>query len=133
MSDVDDQIPLNREQRRLLNQAQGRVLFFYLSGAMIFGVSKALARERKNINNHDVVIIDISHVSILDDTITLSLENVIEEALDLDKKVFVVVKTVLAKEKFQKLGLETRLRDENFTSSRTAALEMALGALEPEK
>lgn len=133
MSDVDDQIPLNREQRRLLNQAQGRVLFFYLSGAMIFGVSKALARERKNINKHDVVIIDISHVSILDDTITLSLENVIEEALDLDKKVYVVVKTVSAKEKFQKLGLETRLRDENFTSSRTAALEMALGALEPEK
>jgi SulP family sulfate permease len=129
MSDVDDQIPLNREQRRLLNQAQGRVLFFYLSGAMIFGVSKALARERKNINKHDVVIIDISHVSILDDTITLSLENVIEEALDLGKKVYVVVKTVSAKEKFQKLGLETRLPDQNFTSSRTAALEMALGTL----
>jgi len=129
MSDVDDQIPLNREQRRLLNQAQGRVLFFYLSGAMIFGVSKALARERKNINKHDVVIIDISHVSILDDTITLSLENVIEEALDLGKKVYVVVKTVSAKEKFKKLGLETRLPDQNFTSSRTAALEMALGTL----
>lgn len=126
MSDVDDRNPLDPQQRRLLNQAQGKVLFFYLSGAMIFGVSKALARERKNIENHDVVIIDLSDVSILDDTITLSLENVIEEALDKNKTVYVVVHTAKAKEKLQKLGLHTRLRDENFTQSRTAALEMAL-------
>ncbi|HAB79372.1 MAG TPA: sodium-independent anion transporter, partial [Glaciecola sp.] len=85
MSDVDDRNPLDPDQRKLLNQAKGKVLFFYLSGAMIFGVSKALARERKNIKNHEVVIIDLSDVSMLDDTITLSLENVIEEALDLDK------------------------------------------------
>lgn len=126
MSDVDDRNPLDPQQRRLLNQAQGKVLFFYLSGAMIFGVSKALARERKNIENHDVVIIDLSDVSILDDTITLSLENVIEEALDKNKTVYVVVHTAKAKEKLQKLALHTRLRDENFTQSRTAALEMAL-------
>ena len=126
MSDVDDRNPLDPDQRKLLNQAQGKVLFFYLSGAMIFGVSKALARERKNIQNHEVVIIDLSDVSMLDDTITLSLENVIEEALDLDKTVYVVVKTAKAKEKFQNLGLHTRLREEDFTQSRTAALEMAL-------
>jgi SulP family sulfate permease len=126
MSDVDDRNPLDPDQRKLLNQAQGKVLFFYLSGAMIFGVSKALARERKNIQNHEVVIIDLSDVSMLDDTITLSLENVIEEALDLDKTVYVVVKTAKAKEKLQNLGLHTRLREEDFTQSRTAALEMAL-------
>ena len=126
MSDVDDRNPLEPEQRRLLNQAQGKVLFFYLSGAMIFGVSKALARERKNIENHDVIIIDLSDVSILDDTITLSLENVIEEALDKNKTVYVVVNTAKAKEKLQNLGLHTRLRDEDFTQSRTAALKMAL-------
>ena len=116
MSDVDDRNPLEPEQRRLLNQAQGKVLFFYLSGAMIFGVSKALARERKNIENHDVIIIDLSDVSILDDTITLSLENVIEEALDKNKTVYVVVNTAKAKEKLQNLGLHTRLRDEDFTN-----------------
>jgi SulP family sulfate permease len=126
MSDVDDRNPLDPAQRKLLNQAQGKVLFFYLSGAMIFGVSKALARERKNIQNHEVVIIDLSDVSMLDDTITLSLENVIEEALDLNKTVYVVVKTAKAKEKLQNLGLHTRLREEDFTQSRTAALEMAL-------
>ena len=58
--------------------------------------------------------------------ITPFLENVIEEALDKNKTVYVVVNTAKAKEKLQNLGLHTRLRDEDFTQSRTAALEMAL-------
>ncbi len=123
MSDVDDEIPLNDEQRELLNSAQGRLLFFYLSGAMIFGVSKALARERKNIESHDAVIFDISHVSLLDDTMTLSLENVILEALDMGKHVTIVVRTNEAKAKLMQVGLEAHLTDEHFTNSRTDALE----------
>ena len=126
MSDVDDRNPLDPEQRKLLNQAQGKVLFFYLSGAMIFGVSKAIARERKSIQNHEVVVIDLSDVIMLDDTITLSLENVIDEAIDLGKTVYVVVNTAKGKEKLQNLGRHSQLRDENFTQSRTAALKMAL-------
>ncbi|UTP72245.1 SulP family inorganic anion transporter [Alteromonas sp. LMIT006] len=123
MSDVDDEIPLNDEQRELLNSAQGRLLFFYLSGAMIFGVSKALARERKNIESHDAVIFDISHVSLLDDTMTLSLENVILEAVDMGKHVTIVVRTDEAKAKLMQVGLEAHLSDEHFTNSRTKALE----------
>lgn len=123
MSDVDDEIPLSDKQRALLNDAQGRLLFFYLSGAMIFGVSKALARERKNIESHDAVIFDISHVSLLDDTMTLSLENVILEALDMGKHVMIVVCTDEAKSKLMQVGLEAHLTDEHFTNSRTVALE----------
>ena len=93
---------------------------------MIFGVSKAIARERKSIQNHEVVVIDLSDVTMLDDTITLSLENVIDEAIDLGKTVYVVVNTAKGKEKLQNLGRHSQLRDENFTQSRTAALKMAL-------
>lgn len=131
MSDVDDEIPLNDEQRELLNEAQGRLLFFYLSGAMIFGVSKALARERKNIESHDAVIFDLSHVTMLDDTMTLSLENVILEALDMDKHVTVVVRTPEAKSRLLQVGLEKRMNDSHFVESRTEALERSLAFLHP--
>lgn len=131
MSDVDDEIPLNDEQRELLNEAQGRLLFFYLSGAMIFGVSKALARERKNIESHDAVIFDLSHVTMLDDTMTLSLENVILEALDMDKHVTVVVRTPEAKSRLLQVGLEKRMNDSHFVESRTEALERSLAFLDP--
>jgi SulP family sulfate permease len=129
MSDVDDEIPLSDKQRALLNDAQGRLLFFYLSGAMIFGVSKALARERKNIESHDAVIFDLSHVSMLDDTMTLSLENVILEALDMGKHVTVVVRTDEAKDRLLQVGLNARMHDGDFTNSRTEALEKSLAFL----
>ena len=131
MSDVDDEIPLSDKQRALLNDAQGRLLFFYLSGAMIFGVSKALARERKNIESHDAVIFDLSHVTMLDDTMTLSLENVILEALDMDKHVTVVVRTPEAKSRLLQVGLEKRMNDSHFVESRTEALERSLAFLHP--
>lgn len=130
MSDVDDSIPLDDEQRDLLNAADGRVLLLYLSGAMIFGVAKALSRERKNIDKHDAVIFDISEVTYIDDTMALSLENVIYEALDAGKHVALVIGSDLAKDKLMNLGIGERLPLENFTHSRTGALRQALENLE---
>ncbi|WP_100641800.1 SulP family inorganic anion transporter [Alteromonas facilis] len=126
ISDMDDKLPLTREQKRLLNMGEGRILFFYLSGAMIFGVSKALARERASIPDHDVIIIDLSDVSMLDDTISLSIENVVKEAKELNKAVFVVMKTRKAEEKLKRIGLEDLLDDDAFTNDRTVALEKAI-------
>jgi SulP family sulfate permease len=130
MSDVDDELPLDAEQKELLNQADGRVLLFYLSGAMIFGVSKAIARERQDIANHDAVIFDLSDVSFLDDTMALSIENVVLEALDLGKHVSIVVLKEESKDKLLKLGLESRLTRDNFCNSRTIALKQAIEHLD---
>ena len=126
ISDMDDKLPLTREQKRLLNMGEGRILFFYLSGAMIFGVSKALARERASIPDHDVVIIDLSDVSMLDDTISLSIENVVQEAKELEKAVYVVLKTRTATEKLKRMGVEELLDDGSFVTDRTVALENAI-------
>lgn len=38
IGDTDDTVVLNAEEKQLLDRAQGRVLLFYLSGPMIFGV-----------------------------------------------------------------------------------------------
>jgi len=129
MSDVDDEIPLTAEQQSLLNEANGRILLVYLSGAMIFGVSKALARERKDIAKHDAVIFDLSDVSYLDDTMTLSIENVILEALDLGKDVRLVMAPGAEKDRLIRLGLDQRLSEDRITESRTEALRQSLASL----
>ena len=130
MSDVDDEIPLDEEQKTLLNKADGRVLLFYLSGAMIFGVSKAIARERQDIERHEAVIFDLSDVSFLDDTMALSIENVVFEALDLGKHVSIITRSKEAQDKLLKLGLESRISSKDFASTRTEALERAVQYLD---
>jgi SulP family sulfate permease len=59
ISDADDNIPLSDEDKRLLDQANGRVLLSYLSGPMIFGVSRAIARQHAAINTYEAVVIDL--------------------------------------------------------------------------
>jgi sulfate permease, SulP family len=129
MSDVDDKLPLNQEQRALLEQQNGRTLFFYLSGTMIFGVSKALAREHKNIASHDAIIFDLEDVQLIDATIRLSIENMIIEALELNKGVFVIIKNERVRSAMAKVNLTDLLPEHHIIDSRTVALQRALAFL----
>lgn len=125
ISDVDGSLPLTIEQRKLLNKANGQILFFYLSGTMIFGVSKALSRELSSMTEHKVIIIDLSDVSFLDDTIALAIENLIKDANHLDKHIFMLVKQSSSKKKFQKMGFTEILSPDAFVTNRTEALTKA--------
>ncbi|KJR23922.1 hypothetical protein UF29_00110, partial [Vibrio parahaemolyticus] len=66
----------------MLDRANGRVLFFYLSGPMIFSVSKAISRQHSSISDYDVMILDLTDVHMLDVKVGLAFENAIKEALD---------------------------------------------------
>lgn len=125
ISDVDGRLPLNKEQQTLLNKAQGQLLYFYLSGTMIFGVSKALSRELGSLGDHHALIVDLSDVSFLDDTIALTIENLIKDAQSLNKQVVMLVKRSQDKEKLMKMGFENMLNDADFVHDRTQALELA--------
>jgi SulP family sulfate permease len=125
ISDVDGRLPLTIEQRKLLNKANGQILFFYLSGTMIFGVSKALSRELSSMTEHKVIIIDLSDVSFLDDTIALAIENLIKDANQLEKHIIMLVKQGSSKDKLKRLGFAEILPKDAFVSNRTEALSKA--------
>jgi len=83
ISDADgDDVPLTPSERSLLDKAHGKVLFFYLSGPMIFSVSKAISRQHTRVADYDVMILDLSDVPMIDETVGLALENAVKDALD---------------------------------------------------
>ncbi|GAA0852615.1 SulP family inorganic anion transporter [Aliiglaciecola litoralis] len=125
ISDMDDKTPLTKQQKQLIRESQGQILMVYLSGPMIFGVAKALSREHAQIADHKVFIIDLSDVSMLDDTISLSIENAIKEAVELKKEVFIVVQSKATKEKLSRMGIDELIGHEHLTESRTTALQHA--------
>ncbi|ULB46937.1 SulP family inorganic anion transporter, partial [Limnospira fusiformis KN01] len=90
ITDADDQIVLNPQEKEILDLANGRVLLFHLSGPMIFGVAKAISREHQAINSYDVLIVDLSEVPILGVTSSLAIESSITEAIDAGRDVIVV-------------------------------------------
>ena len=56
ISDADDAVPLTDAEQALLEQARGRLLLFYLSGPMIFGVTKAIARQHAVVKDYEAMV-----------------------------------------------------------------------------
>ncbi|HSG61750.1 MAG TPA: hypothetical protein VLA24_09995, partial [Pseudomonadales bacterium] len=75
------------------------------------------------------VIFDLEDVQLIDATIRLSIENMISEALELNKGVFVVIKTERVRKAMAKLNIASLLPEEHIIDSRTLALKRALAFL----
>ncbi len=126
ISDADDNIPLNDEERALLDEAAGQVLLIYLSGPMIFGVSKAIAREHASIAQYRSVVMDLTDVPLIDTTISLAIENAIKDVLDAGRELFVVVKNGEgAANSLERLGVFKLLAPNGLCQTRIEALTKA--------
>ncbi|NEP90506.1 MAG: SulP family inorganic anion transporter [Okeania sp. SIO2C2] len=126
ITDADDQIVMNDEEKQILDWANGRVLLFHLSGPMIFGVAKAISREHSAIDNYDVLIVDLSEVPILGVTSSLAIENAIQEAIDAGRKIIMVGATGKVKRRLEKLGIAGLIPENYWMGDRLTALKEGL-------
>lgn len=132
ITDADDAVLLSDEEKQLLNQANGRVLLFYLSGPMIFGVAKAIAREHSAMQDADVLILDLSDVPLLGVTASLALENAIKDACDKGLQVFIVGATGKIQQRLESLGILALISPQHLVSSRLEALQQAVALVNNE-
>jgi SulP family sulfate permease len=129
ITDADDTIMLNTEEKRWLDQANGRVLLFQLSGPMIFGVAKAISREHNAIGECDAIVFDLSEVPHLGVTASLALENAMKEAVEKQRQVFIVGATGQTKRRLEKLKVLTLIPDHHLHDDRAEALKDAVGTI----
>jgi SulP family sulfate permease len=129
ISTADDDVELSGEEQQLLDQAGGKVLLFQLAGPMIFGVAKTIAREHNAISNCNAVVFDLSEVTHLGVTASLALENAIKEALEVGRKVHLVLLPGGARNRLEKLKLLERIPQEQISEDRLEALRSAVAGL----
>ncbi|HCH0719533.1 TPA: SulP family inorganic anion transporter [Vibrio parahaemolyticus] len=134
ISDADeDDVPLTDSERGLLDRANGRVLFFYLSGPMIFSVSKAISRQHTSISDYDVMILDLTDVPMLDVTVGLALENAIKDALDARCEVYLLCPNQRTREQLEKFHVIDLVPDNNMYQFRYEALNAAVAYVESDQ
>lgn len=127
ISDADENdVPLTDSERALLDQASGKVLFFYLSGPMIFSVSKAIARQHNHISDYEAMILDLTDVPMIDVTVGLALENAINDALDAHCAVYLLCPNVHTKQQLEKFHILDLVPTEQTFSFRYEALNAAV-------
>ncbi len=129
ITDDDDTIALSPEEKTLLEQGADRILLFSLSGPMIFGVAKAISRQREAVQNCKVLVLDLSEVPHLGVTTSLSIENSIQEAVEGDRTVYIVGAKGQTYKRLTKLGLLKIVPAERFLESRTEALRQAVAVV----
>ncbi len=131
ISDSDNNsVPLTNDERAMLDQAQGKVLFFYLSGPMIFSVSKAISRQHASIDEYDVMILDLSDVPMIDVTVGLALENAIKDANDVNCEVLLLCPNERTREQLDKFHVMSFIPEGNDCATREQALQKALACIE---
>jgi Sulfate permease and related transporters (MFS superfamily) len=126
ITDEDDAIVMSEEEKQLLAAGKGRVLLFYLSGPMIFGVAKAISREESMIQNYDVLIFDLSDVPMLGVTACLAIENAIKDAVEKGRHVFIVGAKGKIKERLERFKIVDMLPPHHLMLVRQEALQQAL-------
>lgn len=93
VSDADDRVPLTTKEKELFAQANQKAftLLVYLSGPMMFGISRALQRESSAIDNAEVMVLDLTDVPFIDPTIAVAIENMLLEASNKNIPIWVVI------------------------------------------
>lgn len=132
ISDADqDTVPLTQSESDLLDQAKGKVLFFYLSGPMIFSVSKAISRQHNSISEYEAMILDLTDVPMIDVTVGLALENAIKDAQDTNCEVFLLCPNQQTQKQLNKFHVIDSLPQQNIFLFRYEALQAALNHVGP--
>lgn len=126
LSDDDDGRLLNAEERYLLRQSRGKVLLFHLSGPMSFGAAKAISQQLSMIGRYEVLILDLTNVPQLGVTTSLAIENMVKEAKNQQRTVFIVGAYGKVKDRLERLQLLEWLPTQWWVQTRLEALRQSL-------
>ncbi len=125
----DLSLPMRDVEKELFDQAQGKVVIFHLSGPMIFGVAKAIAREHRVSQGARILIVDLGDVPLLSTTIALAIENVILDTQAEGLRVIVAGANGKVLSRLEGLGVVGKGASTISAATREEALRCALSLL----
>ncbi len=125
-----DEMPLSQEEKQLLSQAHGRILLFHLSGPMSFGAAKGISGRMAIVEDYEILILDLSNVSHIGVTASLAIENMIKEAREKRREVFIVEASGEVKARLLRLNVLELLPPGNLVTNRLDALQQATALIE---
>ena len=131
ITDADDAIRLSSDEKRWLDEGNGRVLLFQLGGPMIFGVAKAISREHNAIGEYDAVVFDLGDVPHMGVTASLAIESAIKEATEKGRYVYIVGAAGQTKRRLSSLKVFDLLPSNHVHADRAEALKQAVLSVYP--
>ena len=120
------QLGLTLAEEQILARGQGRILLFHLGGPMSFGAAKAISQQMSIVEDYDVLILEFNEVPYLGVTATLAIENMVKEAYERRRTVYLVGASGIVEDRLRRLKILRRVLEQNPVNTRLEALEKAM-------
>ncbi|MGD1914250.1 MAG: SulP family inorganic anion transporter [Rivularia sp. (in: cyanobacteria)] len=120
---------LSIPEQNILNRAQSRILLFHLGGPMSFGAAKAISQQMSIVEDYDVLILELNQVPYLGVTATLAIENMVKEAYERRRTVYLVGASGIVEDRLRRLKILRRVLEQNPVNTRLEALEKGIALI----
>ncbi len=84
------EVPLSEEEEDIMEQADGQIMLFHLSGPMSFSSAKAMVRRHAGTAGYNIMLLDLTEVPSIDFTTSRALEDIIIDTKDAGRHLFLV-------------------------------------------
>ena len=128
--DDNDDTHLTAEEKYIIKRAKGKILLFNLTGPMSFGAAKTISQRMGIVRQYDALILDLSDVPLLGVTASLAIENMVKDACNNNRQVFLVGATGKVQERLQKMKILKLLSPQHHFNDRLSALQEAIAYIE---
>ncbi|WP_204106460.1 MULTISPECIES: SulP family inorganic anion transporter [Spirulina sp. CCY15215] len=125
VTDPKGEIPLEPEETTILREAMGGILLLHLGGPMSFGAAKSISQRMSIVKHYEVLILDITDVTLLGVTASLAVETMVKDAIAKRREVYLVGATGQAKDRLNKLKVLGMIPVQNQLDNRIEALRQA--------
>lgn len=115
----------------ILEKAGDRILLYRLRGPASFGAAKEMTSKFASAGKHEVLVIDLTDVPMIDTSAALAVEDVINDAKRHGMLVIVAGVTPSVRVILDKLGISDLVNAGSIEESRLDAIESAYAALKP--
>jgi len=86
----DEETPLSLEEAEIMQEAEGQIMIFHLSGPMSFSSAKAMVRRHASTAGYSIMLLDLTEVPTLDFTSARAIEDIIVDTNDSGREIFLV-------------------------------------------
>jgi SulP family sulfate permease len=90
MTETDQETPLSEEESAILDEANGLIMLFHLSGPMSFSSAKAMVRRHAGTAGYKAMLLDLTSVPSIDFTTARAIEDIVVDTKSAGREIFLV-------------------------------------------
>jgi len=127
---ASDELPLSDREQEILTAAKGRILLYHMEGPLSFGAAKGMVRRLASFREYDLLILDLTDVSMLDFTSSRALDDMIHDTHAVKREVLLAGARPKVQSFLKKQGILQHLEDDHIHRKRHNALNNAAKILD---